>query len=293
MSLIIITAADANYFELVKGTILSIRQKPQASTVAIGFLDLGCTAEQLAWLQQQVDIIQAAKWEFDFPGQQESPDYFKGLLARPFLRQYFPNFEVYCWIDADAWVQDWRAVELFVRGATRRRGLAIAPELDRSSSRLYGLLPEFWRWTYAHYQAAFGEEVAEYLHSFPMLNAGVFALHQTAAHWEVWADCLEQGLQNKLSLVTDQLALNLTVYGFELFEQTEILSAWCNWTCHCCGLPIWNQQAGRFVEPYLPHTEIGILHLSADKHEWVKLPTTDGDLVEVNLRYTPEISASD
>ncbi|HAJ59827.1 MAG TPA: macrocin O-methyltransferase, partial [Cyanobacteria bacterium UBA8543] len=102
-SFIIITAANAQFFELVQGTILSIRQKPQGQDTIIGFFDLGCTPEQLQWLQGQVNVIKQADWEFNFPLQNEAPEYLKGLLARPFLRQYFPNFDIYLWIDADAW----------------------------------------------------------------------------------------------------------------------------------------------------------------------------------------------
>src|SRR5262249_50314477 len=39
MKPIIITAADANFFEMVQGTILSVRQKAPAGDVAIGFFD--------------------------------------------------------------------------------------------------------------------------------------------------------------------------------------------------------------------------------------------------------------
>ena len=159
MQIIIITAADANYFELVRGTILSVREKPEGENVAIGFFDLGCTPEQLQWLKTQVNIIQKPDWDFDFPGQNEAPHYLKGLLARPFLRRYFPNFDIYLWIDADAWVQDWEAVKLLVKGAAKR-GLAVVAELDRGYYLPYGKLPWYWQFVYRDYQAAFGEEVA-------------------------------------------------------------------------------------------------------------------------------------
>jgi hypothetical protein len=44
---LIVKASKAAYFELVKGTILSIRQKPQGENIHIGLLDLGCTPEQI------------------------------------------------------------------------------------------------------------------------------------------------------------------------------------------------------------------------------------------------------
>ena len=283
---IIITAANAQYFELVQGTIESIRQKPQGQEVIMGFFDLGCTPEQVQWLEEQVDIIQQADWEFDFPGRNEAPEYLKGLLARPFLPKYFPGFDIYFWIDADAWVQDWRAVELFIQGAEYNR-LAIVPEIDRGSQFQYGGLPWWWQWVYQQYSSVCDQEVAKRLCNYPLINAGVFALHKDAPHWQIWAAYLNQGLQKSISLFTDQTALNLTVYE-DLFAETELLPAWCNWTCHC-GLPAWDSSNNCLVEPYLPYTPIGILHLTSAKHDRVQLVTTERKLVEVTVRYSSQI----
>ncbi|WP_445172690.1 glycosyltransferase [Microcoleus sp.] len=286
MQIIIITAADANYFELVRGTILSVREKPEGENVAIGFFDLGCTPQQLQWLKTQVNIIQKPDWNFDFPGKNEAPHYLKGLLARPFLRRYFPNFDIYLWIDADSWVQDWQAIELLVKGAAKR-GLAVVPELDRGYYLAYGKLPWYWQFVYRDYQAAFGEEVAQQLHSYPTINAGIFALQKDAPHWEIWAEYLEQGLQRHVSLMTDQIALNRLVYGTEMFDKTEMLPARCNWSCNF-GLPVWDKHQACFVEPYLPQEAIGILHITGHKHDLVKLATTDGNQIEISLRYQPK-----
>ncbi len=289
---IIITAADANYFELVQGTILSIREKPQGRNAIIGFFDLGCTPEQIQWLQQRVNIIKQPDWEFNFPSIDEAPTHLKGLLARPFLRKYFPNFDIYLWIDADAWVQDWKAVDLFIEGAKIGR-LAIVPEIDRGSEIQYGGLRKFWwQWVYNKYQQAFGEEIAENFYSYPVLNAGVFALHKDAPHWEVWAEFMHRGLQQSVSLMTDQFALNLAVYQGGLFDETEMLPAWCNWTYHH-AFPSWDKDKSCFVEPYLPHTPIGILHLSGpDKEKQIQLKTTDRDVIELSLLYTAKLESS-
>ncbi|MEG4498471.1 TylF/MycF/NovP-related O-methyltransferase [Microcoleus sp. F10-C6] len=286
MQIIIITAADANYFELVRGTILSVREKPEGENVAIGFFDLGCTPEQLQWLKTKVNIIKKPDWDFDFPGRNESPEHLKGLLVRPCLRKYFPNFDIYLWIDADAWVQDWRAINLLVAGASRR-GLAIVPEVHRASLQQYGQLPQFWQWVYQQYEANFGEEVAKKLYSYPILNAGVFALRKDALHWEIWAEKVERGLQKSGCVMTDQFALNLAVYSGELFNLTEMLPAWCNWIFN--GFPVWDKQRGCFVEPYLPQEAIGILHLAGrQQFDRVQLMATDGDILEISVRYQPK-----
>jgi glycosyltransferase involved in cell wall biosynthesis len=282
---IIITGSDAKFFELVRGTILSIRDKPQGKHVAIGFLNLGCTAEELKWLQEHVDIIKQPVWDFDFPNRERSPEYLKGLLARPFLRQYFPDFDVYLWIDADAWVQDWYAIELFIQGA-KRKGLAIVPELDRCSNKEYGGQADFQQYKFYHYKRFFGDSVAEKLCTYPMLNAGVFALRSDARHWQIWEDLLRQGLQSCADLLTDQFGLNLAIYDRDLFAHTELLPAWCNWLL-LQGIPMLDCAAFNLVETYLPHTPIGILHLAAGYKQFkqIKLSTIAGGIVTVNIRY--------
>jgi lipopolysaccharide biosynthesis glycosyltransferase len=125
-STIIVTAADSKFFELVQGTILSIREKPQGHSVDIGFLDVGCTPEQLQWIGQYVDHIVEPGWNYDIPDIDRQPKYLKALVSRPFLPEYFPGYEVYIWIDADAWVQDWSAIELLALGA-KQKGLCNSP----------------------------------------------------------------------------------------------------------------------------------------------------------------------
>ncbi|WP_287129187.1 hypothetical protein [Candidatus Cyanaurora vandensis] len=279
----IVTGADAPFFGLVQGTIRSIRDKPQGRGVALGFLDLGCTPDQLAWLADWVDVIVQPEWRFPFPQQDQIPSYLKGSYARPHLPEYFPGYQTYLWIDADAWVQDWSAVALLAQGA-KLRGLAIVPQIDRGSTLQYGGMFYEWQITYDWYQADFGEQVAQQLWSYPMLNTGAIALHRDAPHWQVWADCLQMGLQRNASHLSEQLALNWAVYKHGLFKQTEMLPAWCNWTCHW-GFPRWDPDRACLVEPYLPHTPIGIVHLTATKYERVAVLTLEQQPMEVNLRY--------
>jgi cephalosporin hydroxylase/glycosyltransferase involved in cell wall biosynthesis len=284
MNTLIITAADTKFFALVQGTILSIRENSQGKDIAIAFFDLGCTDQELEWIQSRVNIIKQPNWDFDFPSRSQTPKYLKGLLARPFLREYFPNFDVYLWIDADAWVQDWKAVDLYIQGATKR-GLAIAPELDRGYSLSFGKLTWYWQFVRRDYETFFGAEVAEKFYTYPTLNAGIFALHCDAPHWQVWEHKIREALQRSAGLMSDQVALNFLVYS-ELFDHTELLPAWCNWSCNF-GLPVWDQRRNCFVEPYLPHTPIGIFHLTGHKHERLQVATTEGNMIEVSTRYQP------
>ena len=89
--------------------------------------------------------------------------------------------------------------------------------------------------------------------------------------------------------MTDQIALNVIVYTNNLFYRTELLPAWCNWTCHH-GLPAWDPIQNSLVEPYLPHHPIGIVHLIhlKAKCDPARLATTDGKTIEADLRDQPQ-----
>src|ERR1700746_3788195 len=120
--------ADRNYFPLLRDMILSIRA--HSRDVAIGVLDLGLEAEHRRWLSEKVSHIVSPGWDLDFPHRAQTPETLKAQVARPFLRRHFPGYETYLWIDADAWLQDWRAIDLYVAAAGRGQ-LPITPGSDR------------------------------------------------------------------------------------------------------------------------------------------------------------------
>ncbi len=285
---IVLTGADALYFPLVADTIASIRDKPEGQSLDLGFLDLGCTEAQLTWVRSQGGQVVVPGWDVDFPNRAQVPDYYRGLVARPFFRDYFPGYDLYFWIDADAWVQDWSAVDLFLRGAAQRQGLAIVTEINHPVDRFcFALkLPQKLQLTGAYYTEAFGIEIGQAFFAYPLLNAGVFCLHREALHWEVWARNLHRASQNNVSLLTDQMALNLAVYeDSHVFAHTEFLPGWCNLLFYEAD-PIWDTERNCFVEKYLPHQKAGIIHIAGPKkYTQVMVPTLNGQEIEVSVRY--------
>ena len=161
---LLITGGDARFFYLAQGCIQSVRDKSEAANVHIAFLDLGCTTDQLSWLNTNVNVVRRVDWEFTYPTRDRTPPHLRiqhaATVSAP---EYFPGYEVYLWIDADTWVQEWAAIRLFIEGARRRRGLAIVPELDRGSQLQYGGLPQHWQQIETWYSAAFGEKIGKRL----------------------------------------------------------------------------------------------------------------------------------
>lgn len=280
--LVFVSGGDSGYFTLLKDTVLSVRaQRPAA---AIGILDLGLTAAQRGWLAEQGARVVTPGWDIDFPGRAQMPDTFKAQVARPFLPRHFPGYETYLWLDADAWLQDWRAVELYCTAAARGR-LAIAPEIDRAYKRHYKR-PKLFGHTLAwkNYREAFGWRAADRLGRNPMLNCGVFALRHDAPHWAGWARLLAQVLRRSRFFFVEQTALNYLVFAEGL--PADLLPAYCNWMPGDAA-PAFDRRRGLFVEPYTPHEAIGVMHLAGreQKTQIFRLACLDGGSVETSLRY--------
>ncbi|MBV8493759.1 MAG: hypothetical protein JO162_09815, partial [Alphaproteobacteria bacterium] len=122
--LIIASAADSGYFPLLQDAVASVRALNR--DVAIGVLDLGLAAAERDWLQEHAARVVRPDWDVDFPGRERTPETLKAQVARPFLPRHFPGHEMYFWLDADAWLQEWRIVELYCKAAGRDK-LAIVP----------------------------------------------------------------------------------------------------------------------------------------------------------------------
>lgn len=290
-NLIITSGADSGYFPLLRDTVLSVRAL--APHVAIGILDLGLGAEQRGWLAERVTHVVSPGWDVRFPHQDRTPQSLQAQVARPFLPRHFPGYEMYLWLDADAWLQDWRAVDLFCAAAGRDR-LAIAPEIDRAYKRHYKrpkLLGLTLPWKM--YREAFGWRVADRLGRNPMLNCGVFALHRDAPHWTTWQRIIAGVLQRTRFFYVEQAALNYAIFAEHL--RANLLPAYCNWMPGDAA-PAFDPDRGLFVEPFAPHEIIGVMHLAGpeQKTQKFRLDRLGGGTVETGLRYadTRDLSAA-
>ncbi|MCB9978881.1 MAG: hypothetical protein H6862_04685 [Rhodospirillales bacterium] len=274
----LISSADARYYPMLREWIESVRRFPQSRDMDICILDVGLTPAQIETLRPLVTGIERAAWPKKISARRiRGREYYKACINRPFLRDYFPNYEVYVWMDADTWVQDWEAVELFIRGAQRGK-LAVAPQTDRGYPRTVRVKwIGHWPWKvrsfyFTNARLAFGFETARALLPRHVLQAGVFALRGDAPHWERWQDLILKALDKGKVFTAEQLTMGMMVHldGYP----AEILPAWCHWLCEF--KPLWDEESKRFVEPFLPHKEIGILHLAGcDDMRMNRSVTTD------------------
>ena len=134
-SIVIVSGSDHNYFPLLREMIQSIKRFPQARDFKFAVMDTGLTEEDLVWLRANVDYIHAPDWPTAIPAYKiRGRNYLKSCVCRPWINTYFPGHDVYVWMDADTWVQDWEGFALFLEGADRGK-LAIAGQVDRAYPR--------------------------------------------------------------------------------------------------------------------------------------------------------------
>jgi len=293
---VIISLADSNYFELLNELIDSIKRFEESKNTAICILNAGLKNNEVESLSKKVDEIKDANWDIEVPkhkiGQKE---WLKSQVSRAFIPNYFPGYEKYLWIDADAWVNSWEAIELYFKGCNNNK-LAIATSADRSYGRVLRAewflksLATIKSQNYKHAKSSgFSEKIARKVALMPHLNIGVFSLEKNAPHWQVWQKNLKQALSKGKIWGSEQIAMNITIYVDEL--PVEILPAYCNWTL--INKLKYDQIQNTLVEYYLPHHKIGIVHLAGKNNDHIRynkeylseIETLDGKNIKKKLRF--------
>jgi hypothetical protein len=293
----IVSLADAKYFELLNELIDSILSFKESESVSICILDAGLHSDQVKILEKKVHKIIKAKWDIEVPEYKiKGREWLKSQVSRAFLPEYFPGFKKYLWIDADAWVNDWAAVELYFKGSDNQT-LSISSSADRAYGRvlradwIFSNIAFVRSQNYKHAKSSgFSNQMAREVALKPHLNIGVFCLENDAPHWLVWQKNLRQALKKGRIFGSEQIAMNISVYHDKM--KVEILPAYCNW--FLINNLKYDEKNSTFIEPYLPNHKIGIIHLAGknadqyrfDKHNLIDVLTLDYKLVKKNIRFT-------
>ena len=297
---VIVSLADANYFDLLNELVDSIKRFKESKNVAICILDAGLTEEQKEKFTKKVDEIKSAEWDIEVPAfKVRGKEWLKSQVSRAFLPKYFPNYEKYLWIDCDAWVNDWNTVELYFKACDNGKlGITqtIGPgyKITSKVNWLFGKLAIIKSQNFKHaVKSKIGFEKARKLAFAPHINIGVFSLEKNSPGWISWQKNLEITLKAGNIFGSEGLAINMSVYIDDL--ETEFLPLNCNWITSNL-LPKFSNKEDTFVEPYLPHYKIGIMHLAAgiwrdgkdmrvNKDIKIEIDTTENTTVLKSLRY--------
>ena len=297
---VIVSLADSNYFCLLEELINSIKRFKESNNIAISILDAGLSNEQKKILSTKVDEIKSAEWDIKVSDNKvKGREWLKSQVSRAFIPKYFPNYEKYLWIDCDAWVNNWKTLELYFKACDNGKlGITqtIGPgyKITSKVNWIFGKLAIVKSQNFKHaVKSKISYAKARKLAFAPHINIGVFSLEKNSTVWDTWQKNLRQTLKHGDIFGSEQLAINMSVYIDDI--ETEFLPLNCNWIASNL-LPKFDEENSTFVEPYLPNYKIGIMHLAAgiwkDKKDMrlnkeikIDIKTLNGKTFKKSLRF--------
>jgi lipopolysaccharide biosynthesis glycosyltransferase len=282
---IIITGSTADYFPLLCGMLSSIFPYAAQDGIAIGVFSLGLTVEQQRILENKGIRVVEPNWVYDIGNFTEpAPEFFKSMTARPHLPRFFPGYDIYMWIDADCWVQDWQAVRTFIHYSDKY-GFAAVPESDRSYHPFVDDVAVTDHLFKCFVECGLDEARAGKLAQYPIINSGVIAGRRDAPHWAKWSKTLGDVLayRNTYSFFFEQTVLNLVIRTNAI--GTAFLPSRFNWVCHRAR-PVLAADGTTLLDAQAPFEPLGIIHLTYEtKNDTRKLLDQNGGIHEKSLRF--------
>mgnify|MGYP001272698143 FL=1 len=263
---VIVTGSDKKYYPFLKNLINSLINSNSLDICDLCILDVEDNSQYLEELNSKITKKKKANFNLNILFK-DRQDWFKLLTERPFMKDYFPGYDKYIWMDADTEVLSNDGIKNII-DACDDKDLAIAPEINESyvfKNSKFGIKKIFKSyykisgWSFKNYRKYFSDRIGEDLFFKPLFNNGIFCLKSTSKIWDLWKTEY-QGALNKAKtsygIKTDQLSLNKIIY--ENFEKISILDSTNNW------LVSRSEKIKRinndFFTPSFPNRKINILH---------------------------------
>ena len=291
---IIVSSADSKYFFLLKELFLSLDKSGILSDYQFSILDTGLTEEQRFFFLDNSVIIKEAIWNTPVPNFKIlGRDNLKTQVARAYLPNYFEDYKLYIWLDADMWLNDIKSFNLYEKGAFNNK-LTIVPQSDRAYVKnanvewLFGFPKKIKTINYKNISKSISKSLGRKYAFHSTLNAGAFAINDNVNIWKCFQKNIKLAAKKGRIFGTDQVALALSIYEDGL--PSEFLPAYCNWMCEF-NMPKFDSEKGQFVEPYIPNHPIALVHLAGlddirmDKNILSDVETLDGLRIKKSLRF--------
>jgi lipopolysaccharide biosynthesis glycosyltransferase len=217
-------------------------------------------------INELIDKSKQASFNFNIK-YKDKQNWHKLLTERPFIREYFPGYKKYIWLDADTEVLDVDAIKNLDE-ATEEKDLAITPESCESyvfKNSNFGIKKIFLSiykisgWSFKNYNRYFGKNLGEKLFFNPLFNNGVFCMRADSTIWDLWKHEYQNALnkaKTSYGVKTDQLSLNKIIY--EKFKSVSILDTTNNWIISKSE-PVFKKD-NLFLTPSFPRRKINIFH---------------------------------
>jgi hypothetical protein len=308
METVIVTATNDEYADLAIDLVRSILQRATLPPPMV-CLDAGLGAENIRRLMSYGVKLVAPGW--DYPGTFSGP-WFRAMTARPNLPRHVPGYDLYLWLDADTWIQDWGAVTAIL-SAARSHDVAAISTVHRGYRQVVSVSPlepgisqeMFYSWIIAE---NFDDNIASFMAERVYMNNGVVAIRGDSPIWSAWSKLagkafkkarhskaapwatsdvpqksgLWQGGGNVALYLAQEAAFNIAFHA--VGRKGAILPAPLNWLCSQ-ALPL-QSRSGNFVDTAYPYDELGIVHLSGQtKQDTWPVRGLEGAVTRRTLRF--------
>ena len=292
----VVSSADQKYYPLLLECLESVKEtwSDSAGVLTLCAIGSGLDSQQVEELEKRGIVFAEIRNDFSVSKTKlRGREYLLTTLVRACLPDYFPGYDIYIWMDADSWVCDFSAMDLYLQAA-RQGKMGVVANFDRYTKESFSADSWLFKWAkirnfYAKNASRSGlsRKEMQQLAAKPCLYSGNFSLHAKAPHWSSYQNNIRRVVNRGRIFGSDQLALGMTVYLNEL--PIELLPRWCNWTS--VDRPKYDAENNRFVESYLPNYPIGIMHLCGqdvmrlDRSCKVPIEDLNGNVSSMSLRY--------
>ncbi len=249
---------DRNMFHQARACIETIRRHCRyAADICVLALEL--PSEQLAWLVEQgVKIDQA----YDLlPRFKSFPLYAYSQICRPFLKDLFPGYQIYMWVDADIRIVREDSFDAFLgQAAAFPDSICICQEIEPAYICVNSAphAKAYHEMKNTRIKNLYDADLLDKMACYYNFNTGIWAMHRASPVWAFFKKELMSVFSHKFDHMREQDALNISLlrWGGEPVN----LPATMNWLC-ALSLPLQDPDTGAFVRPIYPHWPISVLHL--------------------------------
>lgn len=270
----LVTGSDKNYLPFLKQLLHSIIKNKIYNFVDICLFSINLDKKSLIKYEPYIKKIVAPNFTIKLNFKPKNA-WTKLLTERPYLKDYFPGYKKYIWVDADTFFQNNKGIKDLI-SACKVNDIGIAPEISPSyilSHNNFGIkhvLGSFYKikgWSFKNYKKFFSKNIAESLLFRPLFNNGVFCLNANSSLWIQWKQIYKDALlkcSDEYGLKTDQLSLNISLRNN--IERVGILDPINNWI-YKLSKPYFDKKNLKFYTPDFPRREINIMHLTGLKYK--------------------------
>ena len=291
MKTAIISGCDNNYFSTYLNLYNSLIDHKCFEYADLCFVNISVSESNLNKISKYIKKIVEPKWDFNLKF--KSNEWKKILTIRPFLKNYFPGYDNYIWLDADTWVQSNQFIKDF-NEVSEIGKISIVPEYDinyeilNKSYSFKKIIFDLYKargWSYKNLKKYFDKKTFNNLFQKPILNAGVFSIPSKSIVWDIWSKEYREVVENSSDdycLNMDQATLNKVLYNN--LNLVNFFNSEYNYLVKNF-LPSLDNDDNFCIKDY-PYNKIKIIHLTQiENNKIFDIQTIHGKKIQKNFAY--------